>query len=50
MEALAHERLIHSWRGKGFFVSEWSKDGRKGMAEERLGEVLEPKIKRSPKV
>jgi GntR family transcriptional regulator len=44
-EALEREGLIHSRRGKGFFVSELSKDGRKGMARERLREVLEPKIK-----
>jgi GntR family transcriptional regulator len=44
-EALEREGLIHSRRGKGFFVSELSKDGRKGMAKERLREVLEPKIK-----
>jgi GntR family transcriptional regulator len=44
-ETLEHEGLIHSRRGKGFFVSELSKQGRKGMARERLREVLEPKIK-----
>jgi GntR family transcriptional regulator len=44
-EMLERESLIHSRRGKGFFVSELSRDGRKGMARERLREVLEPKIK-----
>jgi len=44
-EALEREGLIHSRRGKGFFVSELSKDGRKGMAKERLQEILEPRIK-----
>jgi GntR family transcriptional regulator len=44
-ETLEREGLIHSRRGKGFFVSELSKDGRKGIARERLREVLEPKIK-----
>jgi GntR family transcriptional regulator len=44
-EALEHEGLIHSRRGKGFFVSELSKQGRKGMAREKLREALEPKIK-----
>ena len=44
-EALEHAGLIHSRRGKGFFVSELSRDGRKGMAKERLRENLEPRIK-----
>lgn len=44
-EALEHEGLIHSRRGKGFFVSKPSKDGRKTMAKERLQEALEPRIK-----
>jgi GntR family transcriptional regulator len=44
-ETLEHEGLIHSRRGKGFFVSEFSKDGRKGMAGKRLWEILEPRIK-----
>ncbi len=42
---LEHEGLIHSRRGKGFFVTELSKEGRRAMAKERLREVLEPKIK-----
>jgi GntR family transcriptional regulator len=44
-ETLEHEGLIHSRRGKGFFVSELSKPGRKGMARERLRTALEPEIK-----
>jgi len=44
-ETLEREGLIHSRRGKGFFVSDLSKDGRRGMARERLREILEPRIK-----
>lgn len=44
-ETLEHEGLIHSRRGKGFFVTEFSDEGRKGMARERLREILEPRIK-----
>ena len=44
-ETLEHEGLVHSRRGKGFFVSELSKPGRKGMARERLRAALEPEIK-----
>jgi GntR family transcriptional regulator len=44
-EILEHEGLVHSRRGKGFFVSELSKPGRKGMARERLRTALEPEIK-----
>jgi GntR family transcriptional regulator len=44
-ETLEHEGLVHSRRGKGFFVSELSKPGRKGMARERLRTALEPEIK-----
>ena len=44
-ETLEHEGLIHSRRGKGFFVSELSKPGRKGMARSRLRTALEPEIK-----
>jgi GntR family transcriptional regulator len=44
-ETLEQEGLIHSRRGKGFFVSELSKDGRKGMAKENLQEALMPQIK-----
>jgi GntR family transcriptional regulator len=42
---LQHEGLIYSRRGKGFFVTELSKDGRNAMARERLREILAPKIK-----
>ena len=44
-ETLEREGLIHSRRGKGFFVSEFSKDRRKELARERLREILEPRIK-----
>jgi GntR family transcriptional regulator len=44
-ETLEHEGLIHSRRGKGFFVTEISGEARKMMAKERLREILEPKIK-----
>ena len=44
-ETLEREGLVHSRRGKGFFVSELSKPGRKGMARERLRTALEPEIK-----
>ncbi|MBN2320259.1 MAG: GntR family transcriptional regulator [Acidobacteria bacterium] len=44
-ETLEREGLIHSRRGKGFFVSEFSKDRRKELARERLREILEPRMK-----
>jgi GntR family transcriptional regulator len=44
-ETLEHQGLIHSRRGKGFFVSELSKNGRKGIARQRLQEALLPKIR-----
>jgi GntR family transcriptional regulator len=44
-EILEHQGLIHSRRGKGFFVSELSKNGRKGIARQRLQEALLPKIR-----
>ncbi len=44
-ESLEQEGLIHSRRGKGFFVSELSEGIRKKLARERLREILEPKIK-----
>jgi GntR family transcriptional regulator len=44
-ETLEHESLIHSRRGKGFFVTEISEEARKAMARERLREILEPRIK-----
>jgi GntR family transcriptional regulator len=44
-ESLENEGLIHSRRGKGFFVTELSDETRKKMARERFREILEPKIK-----
>jgi GntR family transcriptional regulator len=44
-ETLEHQGLIHSRRGKGFFVSELSKNGRKGIARQGLQEALLPKIR-----
>ena len=44
-EALEREGLIHSRRGKGFFVTDLSDDKRKKMAKERLAEILSPGIK-----
>jgi len=44
-ESLEHQGLVHARPGRGFIVSELSKDGRKGIARERLREVLEPRIK-----
>ena len=44
-EALEREGLIHSRRGKGFFVSELSKETKKEMAKGRLAENLEPQLK-----
>jgi len=44
-ETLENEGLIHSRRGKGFFVTELSDETRKRMARERLQEILKPKIK-----
>ncbi|MGD8628644.1 MAG: GntR family transcriptional regulator [bacterium] len=41
-EALEREGLIHSRRGKGFFVSEIRDNRRKEMAEERLSSQLGP--------
>ncbi len=43
-EALERAGLIYSRRGKGFFVSDIAKDRRKGLARERLREILEPGI------
>jgi len=40
-EQLLRENLIHSRRGKGFFVSQLRKDEKKDMAKERLMENLE---------
>ena len=44
-ESLEYQGLVHARPGRGFIVSELSKDGRKGIARERLREVLEPRIK-----
>jgi GntR family transcriptional regulator len=44
-EALENEELIHSRRGKGFFVTELSTETRKRLARERLQEKLIPGIK-----
>lgn len=43
-EHLLRENLIHSRRGKGFFVSQLRKDEKKEMAKERLMENLERPI------
>ncbi len=44
-EALEREGLIHSRRGKGFFVSELSEETKKEMAKGRLAENLVPQLK-----
>ena len=44
-EALEREGLIHSRRGKGFFVSELTEETKKEMAKGRLAEKLEPELK-----
>jgi GntR family transcriptional regulator len=44
-ESLENEGLIHSRRGKGFFVTELSDETKKRMARERLREVLAPIVK-----
>jgi GntR family transcriptional regulator len=44
-EDLEREGLIHSRRGKGFFVSEVRDARKKQMARERLLEQLEPIVK-----
>jgi GntR family transcriptional regulator len=46
-EILENEGLIHSRRGKGFFVTELSDETRKKLARNRLQEILDPKIKAS---
>ena len=43
-ETLERQRLIHSRRGKGFFVSELSESAKKEMALERLKDKLRPQI------
>lgn len=40
-ESLIREHLIHSRRGKGFFVSEVAQDEKKEIAKQRLNEKLE---------
>lgn len=47
-EALENESLIHSRRGKGFFVTELSENTKKKMARNRLKEILDPRIKAAP--
>ncbi len=44
-EALERDGLIHSRRGKGFFVLELSKETKKEMAKGRLAEKLEPQLR-----
>jgi len=44
-ETLEREGLIHSRRGKGFFVTHLSDDKRKKLARDRLQEMLGPGIK-----
>ncbi|MFC2084521.1 GntR family transcriptional regulator [Bacteroidota bacterium] len=44
-DVLEQEGLIHSRRGKGFFVSEIQKDRKRKIAETRLYENLEPLIR-----
>jgi GntR family transcriptional regulator len=43
-ETLENAGLIHSRRGKGFFVTELSAVARKRIARERFREILEPRI------
>ena len=43
-ETLEREGLIHSRRGKGFFVSGLTADQKKDMAVERLTTALQPTI------
>lgn len=44
-ETLEREGLIHSRRGKGFFVSDLKENRKKEISKERLEENLEPLIK-----
>ena len=44
-EMLEREGLIHSRRGKGFFVSEIDETMKKTLARQRLTEALEPLVK-----
>jgi len=43
-EHLMHEKLIHSRRGKGFFVSQLPSDEKKKMARQRFSEKIKPII------
>ena len=43
-DSLYHEGLIHSRRGKGFFVSELTNNAKKKMAKQRLEEKLESPV------
>ena len=43
-EALLREGLIHSRRGKGFFVSELRENEKYKMAKQRLRETIEPPL------
>jgi GntR family transcriptional regulator len=44
-ETLENEGLIHSRRGKGFFVTKLSHVNRKELARKRFQEILSPRIK-----
>ena len=44
-EALERDQLIHSRRGKGFFVSALQTERKKNMAKERLYKNFEPLLK-----
>lgn len=44
-EVLEREGLIHSRRGKGFFVSDLSGEDKRGMARDRFEAALAPHIK-----
>lgn len=44
-EDLEREGLIHSRRGKGFFVSELKADRKKEMAKRRLKDQLQPVVR-----
>ena len=43
-EAVEREGLIHSRRGKGFFVSELTEEKKKAMAIERLVDRIKPHV------
>jgi GntR family transcriptional regulator len=44
-EALERDGLIHSRRGKGFFVSELSEETKREMSKGRLAEKLGPELR-----